>query len=669
MTDGGMEELRAELLDDFYAECDEHLSTIRRQLITLDQSPDRETAAGAIDACFRSLHSLKGNLAIVGLHAAERLAHAAEDVLRDSLRSQAAPGRRDVEWLASASQRLEQIVAAHRLHAALPDVADVLAAQTPTPPARAGGVAAADDAAVPPAVRGEAGPGSPPPVRSAPPPGKRLWRCTFSPSRELDQRGVNINSVRQRLSAVGEILAAVPCVQAGGSIRFEFTVGVPSDSPDPDCGEEDGLVLEPAEPVNGPSAPPGREPAAAPAPAAGASISPSHVVRVDLSRLDDLMRITGELVIHRSRLDDRIARGDSDLAGLREINTSLARSLRELRGALTRVRLVPVGEIFTRLPFVVRDLARDHGKRVRLAIAGQQTEIDKFLVERLKEPLLHLVRNAVSHGIGTPAERSASGKPEEAVILLSAATVGRTVEIRIRDDGRGIDRARVAARAAAAGLAVGPEPDDHDLLAVLCRPGFSTRDEADRAAGRGMGLAVVESTLRELGGSFTMTSTAGQGTEFTLRLPVTLSIAEVFIASAAGHVCAIPRDFVQEIMLLATADVREVNQVEIVPFRDGVLPLVRLRSVFRAADRGPTRPVMVVLATTRGLVGLVVDRMLGEREVVVNGITDPLLQLPGISGITDLGDGRPVLILDANSLPGARARANSDAAAAGTPLS
>jgi two-component system chemotaxis sensor kinase CheA len=320
---------------------------------------------------------------------------------------------------------------------------------------------------------------------------------------------------------------------------------------------------------------------------------------------------------------------------------------------------VPIAEIFSRLPFVVRDLARETEKKVQIAIEGQNTEIDKYVVERLKEPLLHLVRNAVSHGIETPAERARAGKPAEATLLLRASTSGQSVVIEVRDDGRGVDAGKVAARAADLGIGMSPTPSDAEVLGVISRPGFSTRVEADRAAGRGVGMAVVHRTVRELSGSLSLESERGQWTRFTLRLPLTLSIAETFLVSAADQICAVPQAFVEEVMQFSEADVRAIDGMEVISYRDGILPLIRLRRMFGAEPFSSAQLPLLVLGSERGLCGLVVDRIHGQREVVVRAMNDPLLQVHGVSGATELGDGRPVLILDAVALSSGAVRPRS----------
>jgi two-component system chemotaxis sensor kinase CheA len=380
-----------------------------------------------------------------------------------------------------------------------------------------------------------------------------------------------------------------------------------------------------------------------------------------LKRLDELMRITGEMVIHRSRLDAQLARLNHgathvDLRGVHEVTAGLGRSLRELREAIMRVRLVTVAEIFSRLPFVVRDLARQTRKQVRLKLEGQETAIDKYLIERLKDPLLHLVRNAFSHGVETPQERAAAGKPEEATIELKAYTAGDSVVIQVRDDGKGIEPGAILQRAANLGLELPQTMDNQSILKILCSSGFSTRDDADRAAGRGVGMAVVAAAVRDLGGQLSLESDAGCGTQFTLRLPLTLAIAETLIVSAAGQTCAVPQSFVTEILHVTEAQVQRVNGIEVIPYRAGILPVIRLSALFRLPAAARPLLCLLVITSDRGSVGLLTEEVLGQREIVVSALRDPLIQVPGVSGATELGDGKPVLILDGAALTGGSVR-------------
>jgi two-component system chemotaxis sensor kinase CheA len=276
--------------------------------------------------------------------------------------------------------------------------------------------------------------------------------------------------------------------------------------------------------------------------------------------------------------------------------------------------------------------------------------MDKYVIERLKDPLLHLVRNAFSHGVESPEERAAAAKPEQATITLKAANVGDSVIVQIRDDGRGINEGAIMGRARALGLECPPSVDNAAILRILCSPGFSTQEDADRASGRGVGMAVVYSTVRELGGNLTLESEPGRGTRFTLRLPLTLAIAETLIISSAGQTCAVPQSFVREILQATESQIQMVNGVEAISYRAGILPIVRLDGLFRL--RSKTRPQMylLVIMSERGSVGLLAEEVLGQREIVVSALRDPLIQVAGISGATELGDGKPVLILDGAAL-------------------
>lgn len=621
MSDLLPEHLRAELLDDFYGECDEHLGGMRAQLEALRRGAGPKAA---VHALYGRMHSFKGNAAIVGLAPAEQLAHAAENLLRDLSRSGEAVSAANLELLEKIEARLGRIVSNYRQGQPLPAIDDLVAPL-------AGQAVAGEIASV-------ASPSPPAPEareRMAREKGRAIWRAVFTPSAELNARGVSIGSVRERIAALGEIVLAEPSV-VQRTMRFEFRVALAAPPPELGRWQADGVEWELIH--NAVTADAGAE--------AALSIAPSHVVRVDLGRLDELMRITGDLVIQHSRLQQRTS-GDE---GLQETSVALGRSLKELRQALKRVRMVPLSEIFSRLPFVVRDLAGETGRLVDLSLEGQETEIDKYLVERLKEPLLHLVRNAISHGIEPPAVRVAAGKPERATIRLRAIPAGETVRIEIADDGRGVDAARVTARARQQGLAVPDRCDDAALLALLCTPGFSTSSQVDRAAGRGVGMAVVADTVRELGGTLTLGTTLGAGTTFTLRLPLTLSVTGTIIVQAGPQTCAVPQTFVDEIVQIPAGALRCVNGVEVAAYRDGLLPLVRLHDLFKlTAPRSSLSPVLVI-GTERGSAGLLVDRVIGQREVVVRPLRDPLVRVPGVAGATELGDGKPVLLLDPAAL-------------------
>jgi two-component system chemotaxis sensor kinase CheA len=651
--------LSAELLDDFFGEADEHLVSIRQAVGQLEHSVDKAQADPAVvEELFRSFHSLKGISAIVGLAPAEAVAHASEDYLR-LMRGGTIPlTGRGLETLMAAARKLEQIVGAFRLHKPVPGCDSLLndlkkqcesgvSSSTPKPQTHRAETAEADVAAS---------------IEGARARGLVLCNYTFIPSQELSSQGVNIGTIREQLSKNGEILKATSSVKGQGVIAFEFLVAARETAADLAGWEAKGVTVQIVEQEAHALRPSSSiENAANEEISHSPFLAPSHVVRVDMKRLDELMRITGEMVIHRSRLDAELAKVNQkaarvNLQGVQEVSNNLGRTLRDLRKAIMGVRLVPVAEIFARMPFVVRDLTRDGGKKVRLTLHGQETAIDKYLIERLKDPLLHLVRNALSHGLETPEERAAASKPEEATIELRAFTVADTVVIQVRDDGKGVNRNNILRQAEKLGFPIPSVIDNSTILNLLCTPGFSTRDDADRSAGRGVGMAVVQSTLRELGGTLSMESEEGHGTQFTLSLPLTLAIAETLIVRAAGQTCALPQSFVREIMHTTEEQIRLVNGVEAIPYRSGVLPIIRLAGLFGL--KGLTRPAMYILVVTsdRGSIGLLTEEVVGQREVVVRPLKDPLIQVAGITGATELGDGKPVLILDGAALTNGKVR-------------
>jgi two-component system chemotaxis sensor kinase CheA len=639
----------AGFMDDYFAEADEHLVSVRRSLLTLEAALGADPAPSLLEELFRSVHSLKGISAMVELREAELLAHHMESGLRAIRQGAVTMTAANFEMLVDGAKALESVIGAHRTGERVPDVTGVVEALAAL--GRRGQARAAwDDASRSPehsaTSRKEASDG-------------RIWRVTFSPSPALVARGVKVDTVRSHLRQIGQILRVAPKVLAGGGVSFEFEVQTEQED-QLAAWRDEGVTYEQLEAAASSPAP-GADSSVAASGAAGdrprdVAVGSTNFVRVDLARLDDLMRLVGDMVVTRARLDDTLGRIErhvpfQEWRALQEHAAGIERQLRDLREGVMRVRLVPVGEIFRRMPFVVRDLARDSGKRVQLDLAGQATEIDKFLIERMMDPVLHLVRNAISHAIETPEERVAAGKPAEGLIRLSAATSGETVILEISDDGRGIDVARVADRARAAGMPVPEGPvDGRALLDIICASGFSTRDEADRASGRGVGMAVVRSSVEELGGTLVVETAAGRGTTFRIALPLTLAITDAIIAHVGDHTFAIPQSSVREVIEVDPGSLRSIERNELITYRGGTLPMVRLAQLFSIPVNARPRLHAIVVGTGLAAVGLLVDRIAGQREIVVKTISDPLIRVDGVSGATELGDGRLVLILDVSAL-------------------
>jgi len=621
-------------LKEYYAECEEHLVLIRRALLSLEDSVGRARPDAAVtEELFRSFHSIKGISAMVEHRESEMLAHEMESYLRAVREGHVRLATAGVETLIEGTRVLEQALAAHRTSHPQPDTAPVVSALQ----------ALIGDASSPGALT------SPPDAETG-----ATWKCLFTPSSALVARGVNVDVVRSRIRTHGEIVRAAPLIGEGGAIAFEFYFNGTPNAATLQEWAADGMACTALElaPAPGGAGLPADLPVRDREPA---GLSSGHYVRVDLSRLDDLMRMIGDLVIMRARLVDALASVEAHVPSgawraLQETTSGIERQLRELREGVMRVRLVPVGEIFRRMPFVVRDIARDTGRRVRVDVTGQETQIDKFLVERMMDPALHLVRNAIAHGIEGVDERIAAGKPPEGTLQLAASASGEVATIEIGDDGRGIDAERVIARARERGLAVPAVVDDAALLDLICAPGFSTREESDRTSGRGFGMAVVRRTVQDLGGSLRLWTEAGRGTRFTIQLPLTLAITDALLARVGPQTFAVPQAAVREVIEVEEAAVRRLEEGEVTAYRGMALPLVRLSTRLALESAGLARVHVFVIGNGAAAVGLVVDRIVGQREIVVRSTVDPLIRVSGVAGATDLGDGRVVLILDAAAL-------------------
>jgi len=373
-------------------------------------------------------------------------------------------------------------------------------------------------------------------------------------------------------------------------------------------------------------------------------------VRIDLRRLDALMDLVGELVIARGQLQQLAAlSGD---AGLDETVGHASRLVGEMQDEIMRCRMVPVGQVFDRYPRMVRDAARSLGKDVEFTIEGQDSELDRSMLDEIGDPVVHLLRNAVDHGLELPDARAAAGKPRTGRLVLSVSRERSAVTIRVTDDGRGIDRVKVLAKARELGLVdrnVTRLTDD-ELVRLIARPGFTTAERVTSLSGRGVGIDVATTRVRALGGSVEIRSEEGHGTTVTLRLPLTLAIVRAMLARVGGETYAVPMTHVTETVELEAATVRTVRGREAIVLRDDVLPLQRLgpRLGLGASSAAQQQVVMVALGEKRA--ALVVDELAGQQEIVVKQF-DPVRDgLPLFSGATILADGAPALILDVGSL-------------------
>jgi len=387
----------------------------------------------------------------------------------------------------------------------------------------------------------------------------------------------------------------------------------------------------------------------------------TQTVRVDIRKLDHLMNIVGELAIVRSALG-RVAeklRGEGQrklAAELQRLHRNFDRRLGEMQDGILEVRMVPLGQVFDRLARVVRQISREVGKEIRLVITGAETEIDKLIVEELSDPLMHMIRNAIDHGIEVGQRRVEVGKPLAGTIALNAFQKGNHVMIEVEDDGRGIDLTGLTEKAITLGKLSRSEAQEmsrDEVLALIFLPGLSTRQVADDVSGRGVGMDIVKTNISKLGGVIDVHSESGIGTKMTITLPITLAIVSALLIQAGQHTLAIPLSSVSEAIAFDEAAVRLVDGREVITLRGQTLPLCRLDRLMAlepAPNLASRRRFVVVAALGQRRLGLVVDFLYGQEDIVIKPLGKSLSAVRGFAGATELGDQRVGLVLDAAGL-------------------
>jgi two-component system chemotaxis sensor kinase CheA len=690
--------------DAFFEESFEALDAMEAALLKLDiGSPEPEL----INTIFRVAHSIKGGSATFGFSEIASFTHSLETLL-DELRSGTMPVTVAVSDLLLKSVdvmramlravQAKQPMDTQRVSDLQFDLEVAIAKKSEPAPAPEG---------LPPC-------GDPPPADSAvrqdaPAPQAPGWRIHFHPYRELLARGNDPLRMLRELAALGELgvrldtqtlppLADVnpndcylawslelPGEVAEEAIRqvFEWAEGdcdlrierLPGEIqeaaahvPPPEAaGVPAASVSTPAHPSPAPSSP---APPVIPAPTVAAApradvaakqegplsaLGDSGSIRVSVEKIDELMNTVGELVITQAMLSQLGSCFDGPEAEkLRAGLGQLERNMRELQESVMRVRMLPISFVFSRFPRMVRDLTQRLGKQIELKLTGEQTELDKTVLEKIGDPLVHLVRNCIDHGIESPEARIAAGKPAEGTVHLDACHRGGNIAVEVSDDGGGLDKERILAKARARGL-VGPndsltEAEIHELIFV---PGFSTAEKTTDLSGRGVGMDVVRRNVKELGGKIEVRSEAGRGSQFTITLPLTLAIVDGQSVAVGTETYIVPLiSIVESMQLKATGVTRLSGHSEVLSFRGEYLPIIRLHELFGVEPRSRAlHEGLVVVAEGEGRrVGLFVDDLLGQQQVVIKSLEANYGHIEGVSGATILGDGSVALILDVPGL-------------------
>ncbi len=664
----------------FLTESREHVAAVNQSLLQLERDATGPGAASAVGEIFRAVHTIKGMAATMGYTLVADLAHELETVLDSVRRGEMSIEATIMDTLFRSADVLEQAVEA----AVAGREGDVVAADL------IAALRALTAAPIAPRVAPAPAPSDPAPAaasQATPASSAELVRIWLHPETPL--RGVRAFLIVQALGTIGEIVSTTPPIAALQNEDFdnEFSVRLATSQP---AGEiervaravGDVFEVQVGEPrASGAWAAPtpawglpaiSMTPAHDMAALSGMTLTPAHgavatpstetrsesgrvrSVRIDVRRLDALMNLIGELVIARGRLT-QLATELGDLS-LEETVMQSSRLITELRDEITASRMVPVSQVFDRFPRVVRDAARGVGKPVDFVVEGKDIELDRSMLDEIADSLVHLLRNAVDHGIEPAEVRAAAGKPAVGRLVLSAVRDRSAVVIKVSDDGKGIDRERVLARAKRDGLVDESKTDltEDELLRLLARPGFSTAEKVTGLSGRGVGVDAVYTKVRALGGAMDIRSVPGQGTTVLIRLPLTLAIMRALLARVGAETYAIPLAHVSETVELVPDVLRTVKGKEVLLARDEVLPLLRLRTLVGLPAYSPATEIdlehVVVIDLGDRRAGLVIDELTGQEEIVVKQYDAVRDGPPFFGGATLLGDGRPSLIVDVSSL-------------------
>lgn len=482
-----------------------------------------------------------------------------------------------------------------------------------------------------------------------------------------------LGELTDMLKKEGEVISTLPSVGSGndGGIDFELLFGTVRDS-----GELAALIERPGVVISLLSGSPSLSapvtvsptestslfPDAPPVQSAGESAmtakSMSRMVRVDIQKLDDLMNIVGELVLSHATITDLVDKvrgsGYSSFAiDLGKAAKLLQRKLNDLQKGVMEIRMIPVGQLYEKMSRIVRKIAREQGKKIDLRLFGADTELDKLIIEDISDPMMHIIRNSIDHGIESPDERVRSGKDEKGVIRLSSFQKGNHVVIEVEDDGRGIDVVRIRKKAIEKGLIQSSDVlSERDILDLIFLPGFSTSEQITDVSGRGVGMDVVRNNISAVSGMVDLETRPGHGSKVTITLPITLAIIKALIITVAGRTYAMPITSVLETILVGKGEILTVERREVIQLRDMTLPIVRLAEIFKISDRTATPDLfhVIVVGVADKRLGIVVDELLGQQDIVIKSIGETFKGFGGISGAADLGDQRTILVLDVGGI-------------------
>ncbi|MGS5088856.1 chemotaxis protein CheW [Hydrogenophaga sp. A37] len=676
----------------FFEEAGENLEQMEQMLLALDlEAADDEE----LNAIFRCAHSIKGGAATFGFADVAELTHQMESLLDKLRRHELQPTAAMVDVLLESSDALKLLLARH-------------SGQGVEPPATGELVARISHLAHgQPAPAKAPAPAAPAPVVSAPVAapalanGERELHIVIGPLDNPSEADCIVELFRD-ITGLGRI-EALPCDQADQRWFRAYTTSSDTDlmdlftfhvskeqicitdtsaaapAPNPNPAPATQLAGEgtdfgffddaPGVPAASAPAPAELAPTPDPAPAVPApnKVAPkaevrapspagpeSSTLRVSVSKVDQLINLVGELVITQAMLAQKSSALDSAanqqlLAGLADLD----RNTRDLQEAVMSIRMIPMSVVFNRFPRMLRDLAGKLGKKVELITHGEATELDKGLIEKITDPLTHLIRNSCDHGLELPEERLAKGKTEHGNITLSASHQGGSILIEVRDDGKGLSREKLLSKAREKGMDAPDSLSDTEVWNLIMAPGFSTAEIVTDVSGRGVGMDVVKKNIASLGGTVEIDSAEGFGMSVKVRLPLTLAIMDGMTVRVSNEVYILPLSSVIESFQIKPSDINTVAQgAQVVKVREEYMPVIELERVFQVPrfEFNSTSPIMVVVESDGSRVALMVDELLGQQQVVIKNLESNYRKVPNVSGATILGDGKVALILDTSGL-------------------
>jgi len=665
----------SKFLDAFLEEMDEMLQALGQHILALEKDPDDKSV---LQELFRCAHTLKGSSGAMGITIVSELTHEMENVL-DRLRNgemKAGPEITDLLFacLDVLQDIRERIVAGDDTEVDISTIVDalkrVLAGDSIGSFARADTAAALAEPAA--AVAGKINNQM---IEAMQAGGLAVYLVTTEMEEDCSMKSARAFMVLNNLKALGEVLQATPGQEewegAAAEQALKVVVATARSADELKIAAEtvseiklatvvpysSGLLDNNAVKPNGSKLGPGIETVKTEAHSPGRTVG-NKTVRVNVASLDNLLNLVGELVIERIRLsrigETFVGKYESDelTRDLNDAVLQLSKISDDLQEEIMKARMLPIKHVFNRFPRMMRDLAKETGKDIDFVVQGEETELDRSVVEEIIDPLMHLLRNSVDHGIELPEERVKRGKERRGTVALSAFHAENHIMITVEDDGKGLDYERIKAKAVEKGL-IGPDQSktlgEEDAIELLFMPGFSTAEKVTDISGRGVGLDVVKTNLEKLNGAISVENRPDGGTKFTVKLPLTLAIMQALLIGVAERVYAVPLLAIAEIIMVDPQVIKTVNGREVIVLREKVLPLTQLATVFDY----PAEPLrqrkklyVVVVGTGERRVGLVIDHLIGEEEMVIKSLGSFFGQIDGIAGATILGDGSIALILD-----------------------